>query len=109
MDWHSTHTGRLYPPPRSLNVTSIIRRCSAAVIHDGYVIRLGAFVLFRQSNRLEPSVGRVEEIVADAQAKRLMGILIQEFQVGEVVLPYRFPALIRSPQSPILCTIKVCI
>ncbi|KAF7982888.1 hypothetical protein HWV62_25136 [Athelia sp. TMB] len=107
IDWQSTHAGRLYPTPRSVTATSVIRRCSAAIIHDGSVIRIGAFILFQNTNHDQPRVGKVEEIVADVHAKRLTGILIQEYQTGHAVAPYHFPKLIRGPYAPVLCTIKV--
>lgn len=109
MDWPETETGHFYPQPHSLTAASVIRQCSASVLHDGYVLRVGAFVLFSQGNISKPSVGRVTEILADVHARRLIGVLIQEHRVGEVVLPYRFPALSPLSCRPIICTIKVCL
>ncbi|KAF7971584.1 hypothetical protein HWV62_20748 [Athelia sp. TMB] len=105
-EWVHTQSGALSLPPRSLTLMSVIRQCSAAVLHDGYVLRVGAFTLFRQSRDGVLCVGRVNEILADANSKRLIGILIQEYQIGDVVLPYRFPAISPGPHQPALCSIQ---
>lgn len=60
VDWNDTPSGALYPPPRSLTATSVIRRCSAAILHDGFVLRVGAYVLFKRKQNDELCVGRVD-------------------------------------------------
>ena len=107
VDWNDTLSGVLLPPPRSLSASSVIRCCSAAILHDSFVLRVGAYVLCQQKQNDPICVGRVDEILADANAKRLIGLLIQEYKIGEAVLPYRFPVMTPSPHPPKLYSIKV--
>jgi hypothetical protein len=107
--WPLTESGCLHPQPTSLNDASIIRKCTAAILQDDYVVRTGGFVLFDTSREHAtlPRVGRIVEILADAHRGHLIGMVVQEYDVGDVVLPYCFPSLSRSSTGPVFCKVKV--
>ncbi|KII85794.1 hypothetical protein PLICRDRAFT_115102, partial [Plicaturopsis crispa FD-325 SS-3] len=77
-----------------------VLRCRLLVLRNGDRIAPSNFVLCRQagtnSDSARPIIGRVEEILVDAQHRRLIGVTVQVFQLSAEgpVLPYRFPSII---------------
>jgi hypothetical protein len=94
----------------SVNDSSVIHKCSATILHDDYVTRVGSFILFYTGNSTAanlPHIGHILEILADARAGHLLSLLIQKYMVGEPCLPYQFPRLFPLPSEPVFCRLKV--
>lgn len=107
--WQSTQSGGFYRQPDALTDESVIRQCSAVILKDGYVARVGGFVLFQAPASGEGIyVGRIVEILADARVGKLLGLLIQIYSLGDATLPYQFPSLSKLDENPIFCKLKVC-
>jgi hypothetical protein len=107
--WPLTESGCLHPQPTSLNDARIIQKCTASILQDDYVVQTGGFVLFNpfREHTTLPHVGCIVEIFANAHRGHLIGMLVQEHDVGDVVLPYRFPSLSWSSTGPVFCKVKV--
>lgn len=58
------------------------------------------FVFYRRSaDTTNTELGQVLEILADAEAKRVVGLLVQRWEIGESTKPYRFPQCVPSNAS----------
>ncbi|KAI4524760.1 hypothetical protein K525DRAFT_149713, partial [Schizophyllum commune Loenen D] len=80
------------PPPDALQPAStvLLRHCDAVVLSNSDIAHIKSIVVLRNS----PSrIARVEEILADADARHVVGIVITPWTVGQEVLPYRLPAI----------------
>lgn len=89
----------LYPDV-ALRLPESLIRCQAIVLANTDRADIGHHVLFRRSSPMEDAqeplpatqVGRVEEILADADSGRICGVLVRHCVVGPPVLPYRMPS-----------------
>jgi hypothetical protein len=77
------------------------------VLHDGNIAHVGGFLICR-TRESDVWVGQIVEILADTRAGVLLGILVQEYNIGEHVAPYHFPRLHKSAKPSVLCKLKVC-
>lgn len=108
LEWSATETGKAWiRQPYTVTSDSVIRRCLAFVLQDDYVARIGGFIVCH-TRRGQLWVGRVKEILADTFSGKLLGVLVQEYDVGEHIPPYHFPRLQKSANPPVFCQLKVC-
>ncbi|KAI0716145.1 hypothetical protein C8T65DRAFT_572363 [Cerioporus squamosus] len=94
-------------------LTPTVTRCTLVHLPNGDRASLGGHVVYTQpatagNSRSEAvHVGRVEEILADADHGGFLGVLVSPCTIGSIVLPYRMPACSVHPDRPVFLTLKV--
>ena len=76
-------------------------RCKSVFLHNEDRAYVSGFVLFRRGVQETDQViiGQIFEIIARADTGAIVGVLIGEATIQEMVLPYRFRS-IRPPLNP---------
>lgn len=88
-------------------MTSTVRRCSALWLDaEREKLSISSFVLYNIKDRT--AVGQVKEMLIDDVQKRIIGLLLHEFIVGDAVMPYRFPSVTATADSYHFVSFNVC-
>lgn len=78
------------------------------VLADSDIAQVDGFVVFRKTGDTLLHIGRVLEVLADEYSGLLLGMLINEYSVGDTgTLPYRFPSLAPKLGDYVWCTLEV--
>ncbi|KAL1683704.1 hypothetical protein EV122DRAFT_200683 [Schizophyllum commune] len=67
--------------------------CQWVALSNGDIARLQSIVVLNLDAQLGFQFGRIEEILANEETRRIAGVLIRPWVLGEEVQPYRFPSL----------------
>lgn len=81
--------------------------CASLVLANGDHIGVHHYTLYRQAED-RVAIGRVEEILAELGTCRVIGILITQCDIGELVLPYRLPSCTLATGSMRFLVFEVC-
>ncbi|KAJ7252875.1 hypothetical protein C8J57DRAFT_1660976 [Mycena rebaudengoi] len=112
-DWSQTKASASLlnnPPPGQINNHTVIRRCSKVVLADGDIAQVDGFVVFRKTGDTLLRIGRVLEVLTNEYSGLLLGMLINEYSVGDTgTLPYRFPSLAPKLGDYVWCTLENCL
>ncbi|KAL1658383.1 hypothetical protein GGF50DRAFT_67362 [Schizophyllum commune] len=93
-------------PPESIGPSQTkLLRCASVVLANGDTAHSRSLVLVRQA---QFRFARIEEILADAEARCVIAMLVSPWSLGEEVLPYRLPAIRPATQcAPSLLRVDV--
>ncbi|KAL1756891.1 hypothetical protein FB107DRAFT_210543, partial [Schizophyllum commune] len=73
--------------------------CSKAILANEDVVKPNGFVVGRWNDAVGSQTplqaAKVTAILCDEQQRRVLGFILQPFEIGEAVTPYRYPSLTR--------------
>ena len=76
-------------------ISSQFRRCSTLWLKESDDrITVNGYALYHKAGQRGTAVGRILEILVNHDEKRVIGVLVHEYTISEVVRPYRFPSLV---------------
>ncbi|KAI5899310.1 uncharacterized protein SCHCODRAFT_02482378 [Schizophyllum commune H4-8] len=67
--------------------------CQWVTLSNGDIARLQSIVVLKSEAQPGFQFGRIEEILANEETRRVAGVLLRPWVLGEELQPYRFPSL----------------